>query len=80
MRCQLKMEDIQIVEDALVCPILACSATVCCQEEQERRSKCTKIWIQKLLLYGNKYGAHVVTVNALRENDVHSFRRFTNEK
>ena len=29
-----------------------------------------------LLLHGNKYGAHLATVNALRENDPHSFRRY----
>ena len=28
------------------------------------------------MLDGNKYGAHVVTINALRENDAHSFGRY----
>ena len=67
------MEDTQIVEDALVCTILACSAAVCCQEEEEERTKRRKLWTRKFLLDRNKYGAHVVTVYALRENDSHSF-------
>ena len=28
------------------------------------------------MLDGNKYGAHVATINALRENDPHSFGRY----
>ena len=73
MRYRLKTTDVQIVEDALVCTILACSAAVCCQEEEEKRRKRRKIWTRKFLLDRNKYGAHVVPVNALREKDPHSF-------
>ena len=51
------------MEDGLVCTILACSAAVCYQEEEEKQIK-------------NKYGAHVVTANALHENDLHSFQRY----
>ena len=74
VRYRLKMEDMQIVEDALACTILACSAAVCCQEEEGKRRKRRKVWTRKFLLDRNKYGAHVVTVNALRENGSHSFR------
>ena len=70
------MEDTQIVEDALVCTILVCSAAVCCQEEEEKRKKRRKIWTRKFLLDSNKYGAPAVTVYALRENDPHSFWRY----
>ena len=74
------MEDIQIVEDALFCTILACSAAVCCQEEEEKQGKRRKIWTRKFLLDRSKYGAHVVTVNAIRENDPHSFLNTTKMK
>ena len=70
------MEDAKIVEDALVCTILACSATLSCQEEEEKQRKRRKIRRRELLLDRNKYGTHVVTVNGLRENDLHFFRRY----
>ena len=70
------MEDTKIVEDALVCTVLACSATLSCQEEEEKQRKRRKIWRRELLLDCNKYGTHVVTVNGLRENDPHFFRRY----
>ena len=73
MRYRLKMEDIQIVEDALVCTKLAYSAAVYRQKEEEKRRKRRKIWTRKFLLDRNYYGGHVITVNALRENDPHSF-------
>ena len=44
MRYRLKMEDVQIVEDALVSAILGSSAAACCQEEVEKRRKRRKIW------------------------------------
>ena len=75
MRYRLKMEDTQIVEDALVCTTLVCSAVVYCQEVEEKRRQRMNIWTRKFLLDYNKYGAQVVTVNALRENDPHAFRR-----
>ena len=46
-----------------------------CQEEEEKRRKRTKIWT-RMLLDRNKNGAHVVTVNVLRESDPYSFRRY----
>ena len=67
MRYRLKMEDIQIVDDASVC--LACSVAVCRQEEEEKQRKRRKICTRKFLLNHNKYGAYVITVNALRENE-----------
>ena len=44
MRYRLKMEDVQIVEDALVSAILGSSAAACCQGEVEKRRKRRKIW------------------------------------
>ena len=44
VRYRLKMEDAQIVEDALVSAILGSSAAACCQEEVEKRRKRRKIW------------------------------------
>ena len=38
--------------------------------------KSRKIGTRKLLLVHKKYGAHVVIVNAHREIDPHSFRRY----
>ena len=64
------------MEDGLVCTILACSAAVCCQKEEEKQRKCREIWTQKFFLDRNKYGTHVVTANALHENDLHSFQRY----
>ena len=61
MRYRLKMEDTQIVEDALVCTTLACSAVVYCQEVEEKRRQRMKIWTRKFLLDYNKYGAQVVS-------------------
>ena len=69
MRYQLKIENIQIVEDASVCTKLACSAAMCRQEEEEKQRKRRKICTRKFLLNHNKYGAYVITVNALRENE-----------
>ena len=46
-----------------------------CQEEEEKRRKRTKI-STRMLLDRNKNGAHVVTVNVLRESDPYSFRRY----
>ena len=77
MRYRLKMEDIQIVEDASVCTKLACSAAVCRHKEEEKQRKRRKICTRKFLLDYNKYGAHVITVDALRENDPHSFQRYS---
>ena len=64
------------MEFALVCTVLTCSAAACCQEEEEKRRKREKIWTRKFVLDRNKYGGHVVTIKALRENDSHSFRRY----
>ena len=51
------MEDTQIVEDALVFTILACSVAMCCQKEDEKQRKRKKIWTQNSLLGRNKYRA-----------------------
>ena len=53
---------------------------MCCQEEEEKQGKRRKIWTRKFLLDRSKYGAHVVTVNAIRENDPHSFLNTTKMK
>ena len=55
-RCEvsIKMEDTQIVEDALVCTVLAdCSAAVCCQEEEGKWRKHRNVWTLKFLLNRN---------------------------
>ena len=63
------------LEEALVCTILVSSAAILHDEECKKRKKRT-ISVREFLQQRYRYGAHVVTVNALRENDPFSFRRY----
>ena len=64
-----------LLEEALVCTLIA-STTAVIEEKNREKKKKKRIWVREFLQKRDKHGAHVVTVNALRTNDPYSFRRY----
>ena len=72
------MDDRQsLIDEAVICTVLTYTAAYLChKEENEKRKPKQRTWVREFLKTRQFYGAHVVTVNALQENDPYSFRRY----
>ena len=64
----------QDLKEALICTILLSSAQII--QANKKKKKNRKVWVRKFLQQRERHGAHIITVNALRENDPYSFRRY----
>ena len=72
----MEVQETQALEKALVCTILIASAKIIQDQTNRKKKRKRSTWVRGFLQQRGRHGAHIVTVNALRENDLYYFRRY----